>query len=259
MKPLIRRLESWISLIRVFTNLSSIMLYRKMWNSQVLSKPKSLRLREGGRYPLLFRPGTTDLRVLWDTFHHKYHLPPLNLSPDCVIVDLGANVGYTVVHFAFLYPKSRIIAVELDRDNIEIASRNIRFYRERCRLIHAAIWSSDGQVEYEGDGEWGFHVLDGHPDTKSNAKKAPARTIESIFHEYNLDTVHYMKMDIEGAEANVFGGPMSWIKNVQSMKIEVHPQFNPAATMENCMHVLTSFGFKCSRDNYHPQCVIAIR
>ena len=207
----------------------------------------------------MFRPGTTDLKVLLQTFHLKYHLPPIDLKPDCVIVDLGANVGYTMAHFAFLYPKSRIIAVELDKDNIEIASRNISFCQERCRLIHAAIWSTDGQVQYEGDGEWGFHVLEGHPDIKSNAKQAPARTIDSIFEEYNLDTVHYLKIDIEGAEANVFQGPMSWINHVQSMKIEVHPHFNPAATIENCMNALISYGFKCTKDNYHPQCVIAIR
>jgi FkbM family methyltransferase len=234
-------------------------LYWKMSNSQVVSKPKTLRVREGGPDPLLFRPGTTDLKVLLDTFAHKYHLPPIDLRPDCVIVDLGGNVGYTVVHLAFLYPKSRIIAVELDRDNIEIASQNTRFHQERCKLIHAAIWSADGQVQYGGSGEWAFHVVEGHLDDKSNVRQAPARTIDSIFEECNLDTVHYLKMDIEGAEANVFQGPMSWINHVQSIKIEVHPHYNPAATMENCMNALISYGFKCSKDNNHPQCVIGIR
>ena len=235
------------------------MLYRRMWDSQTPSEPKCLRVREAGGNPLLFRPGTTDLKVLWDTFYHKYHLPPVDLKPDCTIVDLGAYVGYTVAHFAYLYPKSLIIAVELDKDNIKIASQNIKFFQARCELKHAAVWSKNGHVAYGGEEEWGFHVFDQDSDIGTSIKRAPARTLDSIFEEYNLENVDYLKMDIEGAEANVLKGPMNWIKFVQSMKIEVHPQFNPEATAENCMQILQSLGFKCRKDNFHPQSIIAVK
>jgi len=230
-----------------------------MWDSQASSKPQCLRVREAGGNPLLFRPGTTDLKVLWDAFYHKYHLPPINLRPDCTIVDLGAYVGYTVAHFAYLYPKSFIIAVELDEDNIKIASQNIKFFQPRCKLIHAAVWSANGHVAYGGEEQWGLHVLEHNSDISINLKKVQARTLDSIFAEYHLETVDYLKMDIEGAEANVLQGPMNWIKHVRSMKIEVHPQFNPEATVENCIEILMSIGFKCKKDNHHPQCVIAVK
>ena len=45
-------------------------------------------------------PSTQDAAVLWSTFHGRYHLPPTDLPQDCVILDLGGNVGYTVLHFA---------------------------------------------------------------------------------------------------------------------------------------------------------------
>ena len=230
-----------------------------MWDCQVPSRPLSLRVREAGGNLLWFRPGTTDLKVLWDTFHHKYHLPPVRLKPDCVIVDLGANVGYTVAHFGFLYPKAHIIAVELDRDNIEIAKRNIDFLKPRCKLIHAAVWPTNGHIVYGGNEEWGFHVLEQPADVRSDVKKAPARTLDTIFEKCHIKTVDYLKMDIEGAEANVLQGSMEWIRHVQSMKIELHPQFNPEANLENCFDALLSFGFKCWKDNDHPQCVVAVR
>jgi hypothetical protein len=48
--------------------------------------------------PLLCRPGTTDIYVLWHTFSDSFHhLPPKPLPDEAVIVDIGANVGYTAV------------------------------------------------------------------------------------------------------------------------------------------------------------------
>lgn len=245
--------------LRVFSTISDALLFQEIRNCQELSEPKAVRVRQAGGNPLLVRPGTTDHQVLWDTFYHKYHLPPVKLRPDCTIVDLGANVGYTVAHFAFLYPQARIIAVEMDSDNIKLAIRNTRFFQPRCVLIHAAVWPTNGQVAYEACGEWGFHVVGEEADRSSNTKMAPARTLDGILEEYKLETVDYLKMDIEGAEANVLQCSMKWINRVKSMKVEVHPIFNPAATIENCSNLLVSSGFNCKKDDLHPRCIVAIR
>ena len=267
LQNLLNNLQNLLNHIRVFSTLSDVLLYRKVRYTQKRSSPLSLRVKQAGVNPLLLRPGTTDAQVLWDTFYGKYHLPPLKLRPDCVIVDLGANVGYTVAHFAFLYPKSRIIAVELDKDNYNLASRNIRHFRTRCELIHAAVWSTEKKVMYrgdEGDGEWGFHVLEQNPDKRfnlkpQNFKTVSAKTIDSIFEKYHLETVDYLKMDIEGAEMVVLQGVMKWAKCIRSMKVEIHPQFNPAFTIDICREILESNGFKCKVHEIHYRCLIAIR
>ena len=91
-------------------------VYRRLVNGTLhASEPVPLRVREAGNHPLLCRPGTSDPDVLWDTFGEKYHLPPVALPADCYIVDLGANVGYTMAHFAFLYPRATVLGVELAR------------------------------------------------------------------------------------------------------------------------------------------------
>ena len=59
---------------------------------------------------------------MWDTFFHRFHLPPGELARGACIVDLGANVGYTAAHLAALYPESRIIAVEMDGRNAAVAA-----------------------------------------------------------------------------------------------------------------------------------------
>lgn len=255
----LKRFESWLNQIKVFSTVSDVILYRRLCNSHILSHPFTLRIREAGGNSLWARPGTTDLKVLWDTFHYKYHLPPLKLKSDCIIVDLGANVGYTVTHFAYLYPDAYIVGIEMDKDNYEIAKKNIQYFDQRCHLKHAAVWSNTERVIYDADGEWGFHVVNQESNTNCNFKSAPAKTIADIIEEHKLASIDYLKMDIEGSEAEILKDPKEWLNSVQSMKIEVHPQFNPNATMENCSKILKSYGFKCSKDDNHPQCLIAIR
>ena len=230
-----------------------------MCNTNTISPPFKLKIREAGGYPLWVRPGTTDLKVLWDTFHYKYHLPPIQLKSDCTIVDLGANVGYTVAHFANLYPNSYIVAVEMDEENYKMAVENVKYFGQRCHIKHAAVWSKTQRVIYDGDGEWGFHVVNQKSKSTMNSKNAQAKTIADIFEEHKLSTIDYLKVDIEGSEAEILRDPEEWLKCVQSLKIEVHPQFDSDATLENCSERLESYRFRCFKDDNHPQCLVAIR
>jgi FkbM family methyltransferase len=255
----LKRWESWRNQFKVFSTVSDVILYRRVCNSNILSQPFTLRIREAGGNPLWVRPGTTDLKVLWDTFHYKYHLPPIQLKSDCIIVDLGANVGYTVAHFAYLYPDSYIVAVEMDKENYEIATKNIKYFGQRCCLKHAAVWSNAERVSYDADGEWGFHIVNQVSNSNMNYRSTKAQTIADIFEEHKLTLVDYLKMDIEGSEAEILKDPKEWLNSVQSIKIEVHPQFNPDATMENCSEILKSYGFRYFKDRNHPKCLIAIR
>jgi FkbM family methyltransferase len=255
-------LKKWKSLLnqlKVFSTVSDVVLYRRLCNSYILSHPFTLRIRGAGGNPLWVRPGTTDLKVLWDTFHYKYHLPPFKLKSNCIIVDLGANVGYTVAHFANLYPDAYIVGVEMDKANYDIAVKNIYHLGLRCHLEHAAVWSNNQQVIYDADGEWGFHIVNKKINSNSNFKSAPAKTIADIFREHKLTSIDYLKMDIEGSEAEVLKDPGEWLNSVRSMKIEVHPQFNPDATLKKCGEILKSFKFRFYEDDKHPQCLIAMR
>lgn len=106
--------------------------------------------------------------------------------------------------------------------------------------------------------------MEQNPDESSNLKSqnlktVPAKTIDSIFEEYHLEAVDCLKMDIEGAEAVVLQGAMKWAKHIRSMKVEIHPQFNPAITIDRCGKVLESNGFKCKVHEIHYRCLIAIR
>jgi hypothetical protein len=77
--------------------------------------------------------------------------------------------------------------------------------------------------------------------------------------EHDITNIDYLKVDIEGSEAEILRDPKEWINYVQSMKIEVHPQFNSNATVKECGEKLKAYKFKCFKDDNHPQCLVAIR
>ena len=84
------------------------------------------------------RSGLADLGVVYDTFEGRYHLPPAGIGAVRTILDLGANIGLTMAHFAVLYPQARILGVELDAGNFALCRKNIEAFGDRCRVLHAA-------------------------------------------------------------------------------------------------------------------------
>jgi hypothetical protein len=58
-----------------------------------------------------------------------------------LIIDCGANVGYSSAYFLSRFPYCQVIAVEADPDNFVILRRNLDRYEDRVRLIHVGVWS----------------------------------------------------------------------------------------------------------------------
>jgi FkbM family methyltransferase len=241
---------------RVFPTARDVAAYARAITAMTrAADPIAVRVRAVTAAPLLCRPGTSDPWVLWDAFRGQFHLPPRPLPADACVVDLGANVGYTAAHFASLYPAGRVIAVEMDGANAVLATRNLAAFGPRVQLLQAAVWSEDGEISYTGGEEQGFRAAPLDAPGPGLQTKVPARSIDSIFRQFAVETVDYLKMDIEGAEAVVLDGPLDWARRVRAMKVEIHPP----ATREACTAALTRVGFRCENDRHHSHCLVAVR
>ncbi len=242
-----------IEVLRIIRPVSDIPNYLKYRNKtdRPLSE-RSFRVRTMPDHPFLCRPNTTDARVLQDTFAGRFHLPHVPLPQNATILDLGANVGFVAADFARAYPTSRVISVELDHGNAEQARRNTASFGSRIKLIEAAIWKENGTVFYGGEQEWGFRIdpnvrVDANTPLPPGVRKARAVSIETLLDEEGINTVDYMKMDIEGAEGDVLKTIKSWGHRVRSIKVEVH---KPITTTE-VEGILQAAGFKTGLDKRH--------
>ena len=219
--------------------------------------PAVLHVRTIGGAPVLCR-ASRDVWTFKHTFLVGFHRPPIAIPAYGTIVDLGSNVGYTVADLAFANPTARVVGVEMDRNNFDLAMRNVAIFGDRVQLLHAAVWTEDGEISYSGVEDDAFAVTGAAVADEregTGRSSAPARRLTSILDAFGLERVDYLKMDIEGAEAAILSAPLDWAERVQSMKIELHPP----ATFASASAALESVGFACRRDPSHPDCVVAVR
>lgn len=226
--------------------------YRHRDSSNGATHAETIHVRALGGLPVLCR-ASQDVWTFKHTFLHGFHLPPVTLPAAATILDLGSNVGYTVAHLAYRHPQARVIGVEMNEQNVELARHNTAAFGSRVELIHAAVWKTDGVITYTGEADDAFRVAD--LDAGSSSRSAPARTLDTLLDQLDISWVHYVKMDIEGAEAAVLEGPLAWMDRVGSLKIEIHPP----AEFARCRQILESRGFRCWADEQHWNGLCAVR
>lgn len=137
------------------------------------------------------------------------------------IIDAGANVGYASAFFAQCFPDTTIVSVEPDRRNLAMLVRNIGSVKGVV-ILFGAIWGENCMLsmskEPYRDGTACAQVV------SQVEGDVQAFTIQHMIQTYNLQKPILVKIDIEGAEANVFKDYRAdaWLGHVDSVIIEVH-------------------------------------
>jgi len=186
--------------------------------------------------PLFLRAGTSDIDVFDEVFVRRaYMTEALATKHLNVIVDAGANVGVTSVFFAQSFPGARIIAIEPAESNWALLRRNIEGYPQIAG-VNAALWGSETDVRIEdpGRGFWSLQVAArGAP--RAGEQSVPAVGIDTILRRFALPRIDLLKIDIEGAERDVFSGNVNWLNAIECLVIELHDRF-----AEGCSRIFYS-------------------
>jgi FkbM family methyltransferase len=166
------------------------------------------------------RPQTSDLDVFAQILvHHEYRCVSGLRSPN-LIIDLGANVGYSSAYFLSKFKNCRVIAVEPDPENFAQLQTNVAPYRRRVTAIQAAVWPRSERIslDHPGQGEeWGVRVK---PSADGTVR---AITIPELLKISGQDRISLLKVDIEGAEIDLFkSGTEWWLDKVDNIVIELH-------------------------------------
>jgi FkbM family methyltransferase len=141
-----------------------------------------------------------------------------------VIVDAGANIGLASVFLANKYPEARIIAIEPEKSNFEVLRKNVAPYAN-VACVQAALWNSDKSVTITdlGLGQWGFFTME-HPSQREGLKDGEVEgiTVTTLMTRFGIEYIDFFKVDVEGAEKEVFASSSSWIDRVGVIAIELH-------------------------------------
>ncbi len=180
------------------------------------------------RHPFWLRIPSSDVPTCEQVFVNRDYAFEVDRAPAC-IVDAGANIGLATIYFANRFPEARIIAIEPERDNFALLQANLAPY-PRAVPLQAALWHRNGQIRLmdPGLGSWGFTTeaieqgVSGPHQTRHTVR---AVTVDRILEEFDLERIDILKIDIEGAEKEVFGDSSAWIDRVDAIIIELHERY----------------------------------
>ena len=176
--------------------------------------------------PLFCRPGSSDRKVFRQIFiNHEYSCIDDRTNVK-LVVDCGANVGYSSAYFLDRFQGCSLVAIEPDPGNYSMMQMNLRPYGARARTIHSAVWSHPtpltlSEQTYRTGGEWSRQVRECKP---GEAALFSAVDLGSVLRESGFERISILKIDIEGAEGVVFSDPgcREWLNKVDVIVIELH-------------------------------------
>ena len=154
------------------------------------------------------------------------------LRPGRTFIDFGANEGYfTVLASQVVGPRGSVIAVEPQSRLQTVLQTNLRLNKcYNVRLIGAAISSTTGPVSINlaPDISSGGSSLFKATKYECRKEEVDSFTLSELFCVAGIDGCDLMKVDIEGAEYDVFMGARDILQTgvIRNIALEIS-QFHP--------------------------------
>lgn len=182
--------------------------------------------RRDVEFPFYLRIPSFDVVTFEHVFLRQEYRFDAKTSPR-TIVDAGANIGLSSIYFSNRFPGAKIIAIEPENGNFEMLKRNTMPY-DNIIAVQGALWHEDESVQVvdPGLGEWGFMTQQAHGGVEERVsmplQEVRGMTVSTVMKEQELERIDILKMNIEGAEREVFSDPSSWLGKVDALIVELH-------------------------------------
>ncbi len=200
-------------------------------NNNKIEENEDYYFIKNGNTALQLRKKGSDFNVYQQVVINKEYEPlidflKINQKTPSLIIDCGANIGLTSLQFAKNFPNTQIVALEPDQNNFELLKKNAKDYRH-ITPKHFAVWSANEILKIDRDfrdgQDWSIRT------TKTDIKghqTVHSITIDKLLSEISVDTIDLLKIDIEGAEKELFKdqATYSFLDKVNCIAIELHDE-----------------------------------
>jgi FkbM family methyltransferase len=178
----------------------------------------------------------------------------INFQPGDVVLDLGANLGIISILLAKKFPFTKIYSFEASPINYQNFVKNIEDNNcDNITPFNLAVWStSDATVEIptsptNSGGSSIYYkseFFEQYP-----VSKVQTISLEDIFDQNNIDNCKLLKIDVEGAEYEIFRTfPEEKLSNIKNVGIEFHKC--KAASLIDLKQVLNDNGVNIACEFY---------
>ena len=183
-----------------------------------------MSVRLGG-VTVWLRTATSDVYAAVDSLGKEFE-PAIALLPPThngLVIDAGGYIGTAAIKLARAFPHARIVTIEPSSDNLAILRRNVAGFAN-IEVVHAALAARSGEVLLKDPGRahWGFSILEDARGRHRPLETVPALSLGDLLAQHAADTVALLKLDIEGAEAELLGAASGWLSRVDVLIAELH-------------------------------------
>jgi FkbM family methyltransferase len=211
-----------------------------LWRLSRSSKEIIVKLAKSKK--IIIRPlPTNDLATAYEIFLDEAYQQPIevpDISPE-LIVDIGANVGYSIIYFIQKYPNARLIAFEPLPIHLEIINKHLEVNQisNRVEVLEMAVSNTDSNMFIINKGCESVVIENFENDC------LPIKVCD-FFAFVGINKIDLLKMDIEGGEYSILNDERFEAINIRNIVLEWHNTESVINGHQWCSNRLTALGYK---------------
>jgi FkbM family methyltransferase len=213
----------------------------------------SLRLKRPFKGDVFLRERGSDMATFEEIVVEEVYKTVLpSVKNVKTVIDLGANIGLASLYLAYHYPACQILCVEPNPETYGLLLRNVgKLNRSgRCKTLNAAVWGSHQWLapdQKNAADRYSTFAVRAALENESSALEG--YTMNEILNYSGFDRVDLLKVDIEGAERELFSSQdLSWLDRVGAIAIEFHEDSRISSGFDDKMR---RYGFEICNGNKH--------
>lgn len=165
---------------------------------------------------------------------------------DPVIIDCGANIGVSALHLAARHPEAKLLLFEADPRIAGYLERNLAANGlAHVPVVRKAVWVHGDGVDFVPEGAEGGSVLG-----VGQGLRVESVRLRGVLER--LGRVDFLKMDIEGAEAEVLADCAGQLGKVGFAFVECHCWRHLPQNLHTVLALLAEGGFRYYLENIWP-------
>ncbi len=194
---------------------------------------------QGKKFCFGIREFTSDINVFETVIlQDEYEIAIKHFSQQkkqpSLIIDAGANVGFTTILFHAYFPNAKIAVIEPNGENLVQLQFNMNLNQiQQVEIFSNALWVHKDSLEMHNnfrDGKhWSVSVQPLSSVNLNSLDVVDGVTLEDVWERMGKQPIDLLKMDIEGAERFLFESEnfchvMQGI--VKNIVIEIHDEYD---------------------------------
>lgn len=163
--------------------------------------------------------------------------------PDPRVLDCGSNIGVSVLYFKHVYPGARVTAFEPDPAVLPFLRENLgKNGLDDVEVVPAAVAGFAGQEVLHSDE--GYASALSRYDQGGHVRCVDRTEVPCVrLREYLSEPVDFLKLNVEGAEADVLADCADRLRTVSQMVLEYHHLPGLRRSLHEILGLLHEQGF----------------